>query len=493
MKRRPVWIVCLAAALVCSVIVFRRMDTMKFNGLRVLTPERLEQMTEHLDRMNAPESAAQLITLDGAAIPYDVQSNTFYVSQSAEKENYAGVFAAAGENCSVYIQEDSTLYDKRTAMAQGHRFHLWFVTRETYSVSDLIFTGLPVISISSDRGRLSAQYEQGNIIVQNPNDHDVITMSIKVSDMKVKTNYNTGTISCKLYKKGYQAERNLQLLGLGKRTSWKLYPVYAGDDALMRELLAAYVWNCVCGNEKMQRNMEYAEVIIDGQYRGLYYLAPKVGKGYLELSEADRVYKFEGQAEDQTASYETVGDPDTEQNRVACRLYESLWEEEGRNLSAVTVENMIDYHIWMQTVCGVRNGTEDYYLIAYRDGDGYEFNRMPDRSKYVFGTYPASIGWRSLQAAESVMEDEACVKMAKVQGASFSQAMADRWTKMRDSGLDTEMMLRYANQCEKKLKESGYITRQGDQEEYDAACLALLHFIRQRMEYLDGYFKQDAK
>lgn len=490
MKRRLVWIVCLLAALVCSVTVFRRMDAMKFNGLRVMSQERLEQMTEQMDRMGTPEEVTALITLDGEAVPYDVQSNTFYVSQPVEKENYAGVFTAAGEGCSVYIQSDSALYDKRTAVAEGHVFHLWFVTQGAYSVSDLIFTGLPVISLSSDRGRLSAHYGRGTVIVHNPDDNDVITMSVKASDMEVKTNYNTGTISFRLYKKGYQEERSLQLLGLGKRTSWKLYPVDDEDGALVREMLAAYVWDCVRENENMLRNMEYAEVIVDGAYRGLYYLSPKVGKGYLKLGEDDRAYKAEGQTEDGTKIYEIVGDRDTDQNREACRLYESLWEEECQDLTPVNASNYIDYHVWLQAVCGVRSDTEDHYLIAYRNGDAYEFNRMPDRSRYVFGIYPAEIGWQSLQAAEAVMEDEAFDSMAQTQGVSLYQAMADRWRAVRDGGLDTEMMLQYVHQCEKELTESGYTARQTDQEQYEESCLALRQFIRRRMEYLDGYFNR---
>ncbi len=452
---------CLLAALICSVVIFRKLDAMQFNGLRVLSSERLEKMTAQLDRMSVPTGVTELITVDGEKIPYDVQSNTFYVSQSAGREGYAGAFAPALDECEVYIQSDSTLEDKQTAVADGHRFHLWFVTQEAYAVADLIFTGLPMISISSDRGRLSMQYQRGTIVVQNPNDHDVITMSVKASDMEVKKNHNSGTISFRLYKKGYQEERNLGLLGLGKRSSWKLYPVDGEDDALMREMVSSYVWNCVCGNENLQRNMEYAEVIIDGEYSGLYYLAPKVGKGYLKLGEDDRVYKP---------------------------------EEGHRESVAVNAENYRNYHIWMQTVCGVRNGAEDYYLIAYRDGSGYEFMRMPDRSKYVFGRYPASIGWQSLQAAESVMEDDACVRPAETQGESFDQIMADRWKELRDGGLDTEMMLQYASRCEKELLESGYVIRQEDQGGgYEKACLALRQFIKQRMTFLDEYFMQDAQ
>lgn len=493
MKMRLVWIICLLAALICSVSIFCKMDAMKFNGLRVLTTDRLVQITDGLAEMSTPEIVTKLITLDGEAIPYDIKSNTFYVSQSAEKDNYAGTFASVGKDCSIYLQSDIALKDKQAAIAKGYPFHLWFITQETYSVSDLVFTGLPMISITSNQGEMSACYEQGNVIVQNPNDHDVITMSIKASNIIVKTNYNSDTISFKLYKKGYQEERNLQLLGLGKHSSWKLYPVSNEDGSLVREMLASYIWNCVCKNETMQRNMEYAEVIVNGSYQGLYYLAPKIGKGFLNLTESDRAYKLEGQKDNESTVCEIIGDQDTDQTKIAYRLYERLWEDNNQNFSSVDIDNYINYHIWMQTVCGVRNGTEDYYLIAYQNNDTYEYHRMPDRSKYVFGIYPAEIGWQSLQAAEALMEDDAYFKIVKIPGNTLSQTITDRWTELRDGGLDTEMILQYAYQCKKELSESGYIIRQDCQEDYETAYLTLQHFIRQRMTCLDSYFNIKMK
>ena len=103
-----------------------------------------------------------------------------------------------------------------------------------------------MISIRSDADGLTEEYGRGDIVVQNPDDEDVIAMSVKDSAIQVKTNYHSGTISFKLSKKDYQEERNLNLLGLGKRTSWKLYQVHDRDGSACTEMLSSYVWNCVC-------------------------------------------------------------------------------------------------------------------------------------------------------------------------------------------------------------------------------------------------------
>lgn len=334
-------------------------------------------------------------------------------------------------------------------------FRLWFVTKDAFAVADLVFTGLPVIGICSGQDGLTQQYGRGTVVIQDPDDEDVVTMSCKDSAAQVKMNYRTGTVSFKLCKKDYREERNLRLLGLGKHTSWKLYPVDERDESALREMLSVYVWNSVCGEERLQRKMEYAEVIIDGAYSGLYYLAPKLGRGYLELDGRDRLYKAEGIPEE---------DPD---------------------LSQIDTDNYTDYHIWMQAACAVRADVDDHCIIAREDKGSYLFSRMPERSKYVFGIYPSEIGWESLQAAESVMEDRFYERMAAESGGTAAQELAEKLQRLRNGALATEAIRQYAGGCERRLQDSGYLARNEKQESHEAACLEVSAFIGKRLQYLD--------
>lgn len=490
MKKKPVWMGCLFATLICFIMLSRRIDTMKFSGLRVQSEERLKRMTENLSKADDPQNVDGLLELDGQRIPYDRDENTFYVSQSTKAAEYAGTFSAVREDCAVYIQEDAVLHDKQAAVEQGHAFRVWFVTGESYFVSNLIFTGLPMIYIYSDEGKLSDDYGRGEIVVQDPDDNDVITMSVKHSAVMAKTDRHSGTISLKLYKKGYGEERNLQLLGLGKRTSWKLYPVHEKDDSAAREILASYVWNCVCETESFQRRIAYAEVIVDGKYKGLYYLAPKAGKSSLGLGTEDRAYKLEERTESGTKVYEVIGDTDDKVNRRALTEYEELWEPGSYDLEGIDIANHIDYQIWLQAVCGVRNNTEEYIIVAKKSSEGYEFYRVPGRSKFVFGIYPSSIGWQSLKAAETIVEDEAYERLKAELGGVLWEETADRWRELREGGLHTDVMRQYLYRYEQELVKSGYIARTAEQEEYEAACRKLWEFLMQRMNYLDGYYNR---
>lgn len=522
MKKRFILMGCLCMVMICAIVFFCRVDAMLLNGLRVLSLERLEQMTEKLVRTDQPGEAAALLELDGSAVPYDKKSNIFYVGQSATGNEYIGTFHVSKKECSVYIQEDKALYDKKNAIAEGHVFHLWFIMEDAYIVSDLIFTGLPVIRIDSGEGRLTGNYGKGRMVIHDPDRDDVDVMSVKDSEAEIKENYQSGMISLKLYEMNYQKERKIKLAGLEKRSSWKLYPVQEADVSGAREMLASYMWNRICETGEFHRDIRYAEVIADGEYLGLYYLVPKVGKGYLDLKEDDRAYKLEELSENGMKIYEVVGDEDTAENREPLEGYESLWEnnaqadsresmhngkgreaqesfgdhepgEAGRDTGAqsdmpVNIENHIEYQIWLQAVCGIRNSTQEYYVIAHEKKGQYTFSRLPARSKFVFGIYPSEIRWQSLTAVETILEDQPYDKLVEWYGDSLRTETADKWQKLRQKSLDTAALQQYLDQCVEQLTSSGYVARSGRQEEYEKDVLRLKTFLEQRMECLDSYF-----
>lgn len=487
MKKKPIWMLCLILALFVSYVVLNRLDDMEFNGMRVMSGEQLERLTEGLNRVSSPQNADALIELDGHAIPYDSSRNTFYVSQPLEGKKYAGTFTAVGDNCTVYLQQDDALKGKQDAIANGHIFSLWFVTESDYTVSDLIFTGLPTVSISTGEGRLTDEYGRGNVIVQNPDDNDVVTMSIKESAMEVKTNYNSGTISFRLYKDNYNEERDLSLLGLGKQTSWKLYPIYRKDYSASREMVAFYIWNSICGDSTLQKGMEYAEIIVDGEYMGLYYLAPKVGKGYLDLAQEDRAYECEELLEDGTKLYDVVGDDDTPEKRSALEEYDNLWKADNHDFSQIDINNYINYNIYLQAACAIQNSMEEYFVIAYEQNGSYKFCKMPGRSKFVFGLYPSEIGWQSVTAAENIIADDGYVIMA-AQSEDIVQKTAQRWRTLRRNALSTDNLLQTAYTCEQRLADSGYIVREEEPGAFPIWCDDLHDLIRERMDYLDSYY-----
>lgn len=491
MKKRPVWIGCLIVGLLGSMLLFHKVDDMEFCGLQVKSADRLSEMTSAMQFVDKPENVDELIELDGQHIPYDRFSNTFYISQSTEVAEYAGTFHTVGDNCEIYIEQDEALDDKQSAVAQGHVFKLWFLAGDMYTTANMIYTGLPVLSIGASDDAVTTAYTQGDMIIYNPDDTDINGMSVKQSAVLVKQNENTGTITFKLYKKAYEEERNLSLLGLGKRTSWKLYRVSDKDDTFVRTILSSYVWNGVCGDENLQYGMEPAEVIVDGKYAGLYYLSPKVGKGFLSLAENDRVYECEDALEDGTQVYKVIGDEETPENRAGMEAYLDMLEGfSEEDLEKINPDNYINYHLYLQAVCGIENSREEYYVIAKNREGSYLYERIPEKSNYVWGLYPSKIGWQSMRAAENIMED-AAYHLIVARDISVAARTTERWNELRADVLSTTVLTQVAYLYEKKLADSGYIAREGNQETYQAACDALYDMITERMDYLDSYFNSE--
>ena len=484
MKKKQIWMLCLITALFGSLLLIDRTDAMELNGLYVMSEEELTQMVADLPRA---DHLGERLRFEGKPVPYDQSENTFYVSQKIEEKAYEGTFDAVGEDCMICLQDDEVLWDKQEVVSQGHVLRIWFVTKEAYAVANLIFTGLPVIDIDSDEHALSEKYARGNIVVQNPNDHDVVTMSAKESQMEAKINDHTGTISFRLYKKDYTEERNLSLLGLGKRSAWKLYPVSEKDEAVSREMMAVYLWNCVCEEDTLRKGMEYAELIVDGEYKGLYYVAPKIGRGYLNLQEEDFLYECEALQEDGTRQYKVIGGGNLPSENSVLKAYEDIWKEEGQGFSQIDVENYMNYTIYLQAACAVQNSVEEYDVAAQQVDGNYRFLKLPERSQFVLGMYPSEIGWQSLFASENIIEDaEYDALSSRIQ--DLDSRTSKRWGELRKDVLSTDTLLRTAYLYEQRLADSGYIVRRGEVNAYVMGCNALHDMIEERMEYLDHYY-----
>ena len=65
MKKRPIWMGCLLIAMIFFVILFRRADAMRFQGLQVKSEEQLRQLTENLSEISGLQNVGELIELDG--------------------------------------------------------------------------------------------------------------------------------------------------------------------------------------------------------------------------------------------------------------------------------------------------------------------------------------------------------------------------------------------------------------------------------------------
>ena len=357
--RKQFWLCVLF--LLSGIIYFlcRLGESSQFCGLDIVSVETLEERTAGMRYIEEPESVEGFLTVQGQKAAYDKKSHTFYVSQPVHAEGTSSLFEAPDSTVSLCIEKDAYVGDVEGAMHSGHRFQIWIICGQEYTICGMIFTGVPVLSVNSS-SVLKSDYQKGGIVLFDPEDEEVNGVSIKSSHAYVKYNANAGTYSVKLTKKDYTEEKKLSFLGIGKNKTWKLYEVSKSDRSLARAKFAADLWNTMNAGTALVRKYEFVEVIENNVYKGLYLLAPKWSRSMLSLAGEERIVSRE----------------------------ELTFEEAQTIFSFVTDRSLSRYYLFLQAVYAYKNCTEDYVVIEKMQDNGEKGCLLvPDKLKHAFGGF----------------------------------------------------------------------------------------------------------
>lgn len=454
MKEKVKWMLILFMLLICVFIGASWVDSAVLCGMQIVSAEQRVNLTEGLEYVENAEGIENLLNYENQSIPYDQQTNTFYVSQNMNTEDFEGSFSLC-EKGIIYLDKDDYIHDKTKAISEGHSFTIWIVVEQTYMTCHLIFTGLPIVNLQTEK-EISTEKQSGYFSLYNPYDEEVNQYSIKISDMLLKEAIASRTISCELYKEDYIDTKKLNLLNMGKYSEWKLYAVTEKERNPVGMMLAAYVWNTICEeeeNQKLQRKYELAEVFLNGEYQGLYCMAPKVDEKFLDMDEDD----------------------------FLCRI------EDMENVDSIQENtNVVGYNFFLQVTGSVKNAEENFYVLYDKSADSY--CKIPAKYSFCFGEFPADKGWLSMQADTYMIEDIAFEQYLWNSAISERMSILSLWNEMRQRGLSMESMLALVQKYQQTLERSGYVARSMDAEEWLQKCEQVRQYVIKRMDYLDDYY-----
>lgn len=231
------------------------------------------------------------------AVCYDKGTDTYYVSQTLETLKWEGELQVPG--CRTYILENTIMEKKAEAIESAYEFQVLAVSEEGLSTYKVVFSGMPTIRFDKVTPPKDAEEGEnyGKITVFEPG----------AETEKVKNSYVTwhprGNTALRYEKKGYKVNlynedwtsEKLSFLGLREDNDWILNAMYT-DSSKVREKLAMDIWEIISeSNYEVNEgasHMEYVEVFIDEQYRGLYGLSEPLDAKQLELDENDILYKI---------------------------------------------------------------------------------------------------------------------------------------------------------------------------------------------------------
>lgn len=434
------------------------------------------------------------LVYNGVRAPVDRESGTLYLSvrlaEDASASGLSGELYLDSWCGKLYFLREEAFEDLPGAIARGHTFTL-LVTDGARRCTryNVVFTTLPVLTMESD-GEVGED-TRGSFCLWNPEDeHGTISERVQ---WHVRGNSAQGVDkkSWKLsVKKSGGGNKDVSLLSLGTDDDWILNAMGL-DDARIRDKVAMDIWNSISftnKNDYPASTGEYVELLLNGQYCGVYLLQRRIDRKYLGLNN-EILLKGYNTWVPETAmdAYEIVHS--TLNYASTYELMTGLWKD----ASKLDLSNFIDISILLQVGCMMDNaGNKNMYYLVKHENDGYIVTMIPWDMDLSFG-----ITWNdgfvydyNDSLNDSVFRQKYDDMLALY--PSLDERMAERWFELRENVLSWENIRALLTEAQSKLCNSGaydrdaavWGVRYGGQDTHEA----LEQWIQERLQWCDEYY-----
>lgn len=512
-----------AALLITSIValtVCLNFDTLfslfssRVMSVKVVPKDRLAEMTADMEIRETGSG----ISVDTHPVAYDASSNTYFIPQSLSEDHWEGFLTA--DKGKLYFADDKYLQDKRLAIAEGHVFRLYRVDKRGYSEYNVMFTGMPVISLVEE----SSSLEDGEIVmhgaafVYDPYS-DTANFQSEGCDFHVR-----GGTSYGYEKKSYKLEftdKSLSLLGMRNDDDWILNALY--DDAgLIHNKMSVQIWeeiaftNHVANDEGF--SSEYVELFLNGEYCGVYALTERIDQKELALGKRDILYKCRAYRIPEEHNYsneETDGMEPIFLLKYPKNFDEDDWKplkdwvnmflkgdmdtyEDGA--SFLNMENAVDANLFCMLIGGTDNMRKNNFFIAEYQQDGrYQIKKVPWDMNASWGN-----PWVDIEECNYTKYDPEYYKNVSAwisdmntlyyfDREKISALLYERWSELRKEGvISKEKIFGMLDQQFGYLYSSGAYKRNFERwpngTEYWSDEF-IYEYAERRIDFLDDYYK----
>lgn len=441
------------------------------------------------------------ILFQGSRVALDRSSNTIYISQRISDQSMLsdleGLLEINNPFCDLAFLADPMFDDLETAVSEGHRFTL-FVNQPfgSYSEYNVIFTTFPVIRMD---GAYSHSLENerkvylGELILWNAEP------MAKVYSTKASQSYwhIRGGITTDFPKTSwrvslvdeYRKKNDVSFLGLDADDDWILNPMIL-DDSKMRDPYCMALWNSLTETAPWNYKMSsggYTEVVMDGEYKGIFLLQRRIDAKYLGLNEETDILmkgkapwkaEADGFPYDAETSFLSLEDSCAEVDKTI----------QGEK-NTVNLPNFIDNSLMIQLAlaldnCDIKNM---FYLLTEQDGQHCLSWILWDMD-YSFKSY----GTDGLSDDVSGMAFRPEYAVLKERFPDLDIQLAKRWQELRSTTFSDENLSTLYWDLLEELTASGAFQR--DLEKW--GCMyggtdsheRLIRWILNRTQLLDEYY-----
>lgn len=459
------------------------------------------------------------LTQNGQPAALDRENSTIYISVNMKDLEHPSQLSAELKlhhlGYRLMFAPDDAFRDFSGAVSNGHTFSLLAVGSDHYMKYDVVFTTLPVLKMEAVNHPEPYGISQGSICLWDAGYLEQGYYSVAESEARwhrrggSSRRYEKIPIKITLEEDHSDQPRNLDLLNLGSDDDWILNAMVC-DDLKLREKVITTLWNEIQPGTSHGLDMSdcrYVEVIINGNYRGLYLLQRRIDNKYLGKGrEQDIILKGTIDIDAPEGIRQAIAvkfNPSPLAEDAVLEMFTPFYHIIGQEISTIEddfqlrfdEESWLDVNIFTSLFALSDNlSHKNMYYILHPEDTGYNLQFLLWDTDMSFG-----LGW----------ENDGFVYVPEIQttGLLSLRAEADslfrqkldlhaafikRYEKLRKGALSQEHIRETVLACHDEINRSGTLLRDqkrwGLRYEGRDTLTALMDFVEMRFSWLDQQY-----
>ncbi len=479
-----------------------------------------------------PLSLCFHLSYDGVEIPHLKDGVTYFLTVDEACDEWGNGEMTVSNGFSLAFCEDDVQTPMSEYMKTGTPCRVYVYNEIVYAELNLIFTKLPVMTLNQDGSVIGREEQKCAFRLFQPRSgEDEATEYVHPATIRVRGATSAGLTkvgyAIELYKDGYTDTKKVSLLGMRKDDDWILCPSHS-DESKIRDAVSWYMWKQIGaqvvddhaeGEGTGTVDLRYVEVILNGEYFGMYILMERLDEKTLNLEDGDSLFKSNDWTMPPSSALRTrkptsasllglekkFPDPEDAVDGswdVLADFVEFTYESDGSVFAqsienCVDVENMLDYWLFVNVVTGSDNtGKNTYYATI----DG-KIHAIPWDLDMTFGlTWGAdkpNYLYQDPSYATTIFSNECGRRLIKYYPGAASY-VKNRWRELTERDVVTyDNIMTVAESYWNLIHDSGAFVRNRDRWPDGNYVEDLEYFsdtVKRRIEFLEGYISalQDA-
>ena len=424
-------------------------------------------------------------------------------------------------------------------ISNNEYLEILFYNDEFYKIEKVVCTKLPVMSLNFYVDVLNRdEYVSMDMALYDNRSDAVNRLITSTGEIRYR-----GATSYSYPKKSYRMKLNIDslgdnsrnnntaLLGMRKNNSWLLTALYS-DPEKVRNVFSSNLWYDCCSKNNsfdISNGIEYKyiELIVNGEYQGLYALGYPLDEKQMELSKNsfgyydEYLFKKQGwlpseydisRTKDKgldsyfiISSYNDESDAWLSLLRIYHRLnVEPIKEELEKSFD---MDNFIDLYLYFNFVQGIDNINDvtinNAYVTLKKYNNDYKLILTPWDMDQTFGniwnmSYPNNINSYGIKTDNNfVMKFGPVAKLLEVDDIDIKNRINERYEELRNTIWSEEYILDLINEYEGDIYNSGVFLREkntwpdGNYNLESEKLSVFKDYVLERITYMDEYMKDN--